>query len=156
MNTASSIRGLVLAVAALAWAGTASAEVTASQGWARATTPGAKVAAAYFVLTNTGADERRLLKITTTVSDEVTLHRTSVDSEGVTRMWPMSVLAVPAGGTLKLEPNGLHVMFNKLKAPLVAGQKIPLTMKFDGGEAEFTLTLEVRPLVPAADEHASH
>lgn len=156
MNTARCIaaRVFALAIASLAWSGWAAAEVKASGGWARATAPGTKVAAAYLVLTNTGAEERKLMKIVTTVSDEVSVHRTSVDSQGVTRMWPMSVLAVPAGETLRLEPNGLHVMINKLKAPLVAGQKVPLTMKFDGGEPEFTLMLEVRPLVPAADEHA--
>jgi copper(I)-binding protein len=47
-------------------------------------------------------------------------------------------------------------MFDALKSPLVAGQKVPLTLKFDGGEPEFTIQLEVRPLVPAADEHARH
>jgi copper(I)-binding protein len=129
----------------------AAAEIKASDGWARATTPGAKVGAAYFTLVNTGAEERKLLKITSPVSDEVSIHRTSITAQGTARMWPMALLAVDAGQTLRLEPGGLHVMFNVLKAPLVAGQKVPLTMKFDGGEAEFTLVLEVRPLVPAAD-----
>jgi copper(I)-binding protein len=47
-------------------------------------------------------------------------------------------------------------MLNALKTPLVAGQRVPLTMKFDGGEAEFTLVLEVRPLTVGADGHAHH
>jgi copper(I)-binding protein len=125
------------------------AEVKAVDGWARATPPGSKVGAAYLTFTNTGSEQRKLLKITSTISDEVTLHRTSVTSQGTTRMWPMAVLAVEPGETLRLEPGGIHVMFNALKSPLVAGQKVPLTIKFDGGEPEFTLLLEVRPLVPA-------
>lgn len=131
----------------------AEAEVRATDGWARATTPGARVAAAYFTLTNTGDEEHKLMKITTPVGDTVSVHMTSITEQGTARMWPMAVLAVGAGQTVKLQPGGLHVMIEGLKAPLVQGQKIPLTMKFDGGEPEFTLVLEVRPLVPAADEH---
>jgi copper(I)-binding protein len=144
---------VLAAAAGLAGALPAAAEVTASDGWARATTPGAKVGAVYFTLTNTGSEQRKLLKITSPVSDEVTVHRTSITAQGTARMWPMAVLAVEPGETLRLEPGALHVMFNALKSPLVAGQKVPLTMKFDGGEREFTLVLEVRPLVPA-DDHA--
>jgi copper(I)-binding protein len=86
----------------------------------------------------------------------VSIHCTSITETGVARMWPMAVLAVDADTTLRLEPGGLHVMFNALKAPLVAGQKVPLTMKFDGGEPEFTLMLEVRPLTAAADGRTDH
>jgi copper(I)-binding protein len=143
-------------VLGLALAVPAAAEVKATDGWARATAPGAKVAAAYITLTNTGDEERKLMKIISTVSDEVTLHRTSITETGVARMWPMAVLAVEADSTLRMEPGGLHVMFNALKTPLVAGQKVPLTMKFDGGQAEFTLMLEVRPLTAAAPEGKAH
>jgi copper(I)-binding protein len=153
MNNALRLRAAALAGLLVAVAGTAAAEIKASDGWVRATPPGSKVAAAYLTLTNTGGEERRLLKIVSTVTDEVTLHRTSITSEGVTRMWPLAVLALAPGETLKLEPNGVHVMFNALKAPLVAGQKVPLTIKFDGGEPEFTVMMEVRPLVPGADAH---
>lgn len=134
----------------------AMAEVKVTEAWARATPPGAEVAAIYLTVTNTGDAERSLLKIVSPASDLITLHRTSRTAQGTTRMWPMSGLAVEAGQTVRMEPHGLHVMLRSLKAPLVAGQKIPLTLKFDGGEPEFTLMVEVRPLVPEADEHAGH
>ena len=158
MNNAYRMRGLALLMAALTLgtAPVAAAGVKAVEGWARATTPGAKVAAAYLTLTNSGDEERKLLKIVSPVSDEVSIHRSSVTNEGVARMWPMAVLAVAAGETLRMDPGGLHVMFNALKTPLVAGQKVPLTLKFDGGEPEFTVMLEVRPLVPDAHDHAHH
>lgn len=152
MNTAIRIRSLgALVGLGLALSGPAAAEVKGSAGWARATTPGARVAAGYLTLTNSGEEERRLLKIASPVSDEVSLHRTSITETGVARMWPLAKLAVPAGETLRMDPGGIHVMFNALKAPLVVGQKIPLTLKFDGGEPEFTLLLEVRPLTAVAD-----
>lgn len=146
MNTALRIRALAALALGLALPSLAPAEVKASAGWARATTPGAKTAAGYLTFTNSGAEERRLLKIVSPVSDDVSLHRTSIDEKGMTRMWPMAVLAVQPGETLRLEPGGIHVMFGALKTALVAGQKVPLTIKFDGGEPEFTVQLEVVPL----------
>lgn len=158
MEKANRRRGIALLVAALAQGAApfAAAEVKAIEAWARATTPGAKVGAAYLTLANSADEERKLLKIVSPVSDEVTIHRTSITAEGVARMWPMAVLEVGAGETLRMDPGGLHVMFNALKAPLVAGQKIPLTMKFDGGQPEFTVMVEVRPLVADAGDHAHH
>jgi hypothetical protein len=146
MKTAFRIRALAALALGLALSATAVAEVKASGGWARATTPGAKTAAGYLTFTNSGEEERSLLKIISPVSDEVTLHRTSIDEKGMTRMWPMAKLVLEPGETLRLEPSGIHVMFGKLKTALVAGQKVPLTIKFDGGEPEFTVMLEVMPL----------
>jgi copper(I)-binding protein len=162
MNNASApirirLPGAVLAaVLGLALAMPASAEMKASDGWVRAPAPGARAATAYLTLTNTGDEERKLMKIVTTVGDEVSIRRSSFAETGVERLWPMAVLAVDPDTTLRLEPGGLLVMLNALKTPLVAGQKVPLTMKFDGGEPEFTLMLEVRPLTAATDSHAHH
>lgn len=128
----------------------AAAEVVASEGWARATTPGATRAAGYLVFTNTGSEARSLLKIVSSISDEVSLHQTSVDAQGVSRMWPLAKFEIQPGETIRFEPGGRHVMFGQIQAPFVAGQKVPLTIKFDGGEPEFTIELEVRPLVPDA------
>lgn len=146
MNTAFRFPALAALALGLVLPGMAAAEVKASNGWARATPPGAKTAAGYLTFTNSGDEERSLLKIVSPVSDEVSLHRTSIDEKGMTRMWPMAKLALEPGETLRLEPAGIHVMFGALKTALVAGQKVPLTIKFDGGEPEFTVMLEVVPL----------
>jgi periplasmic copper chaperone A len=126
------------------------AEVVGSDGWSRATPPGAKEAVGYLVLTNRGDEERSLLKITSPVSDEVRIHRSSVDSQGVSKMWPVGFLRLQPGETVRFDPNGLHVMLAALKKPLKAGDKVPLTMQFDGFLQPFTVMLEVRPLVPVA------
>jgi copper(I)-binding protein len=145
----------VAALLASVLAGTAMADVVGSGGWSRATTPGAREAVGYMVLENKGAEERSLLKITSTVSDEVTLHRSSVDSQGMARMWPVGFLKLAPGETVRFDPNGLHVMFSDLKQAFKVGDKVPLTLQFDGFEKPFTVMLEVRPLVDApADERA--
>lgn len=159
MNSKNTVRGigaLLGAMVALAAAMPASADVVASEGWARATTPGAKTAAAYLVLTNNGPETRKLLKIVSPVSDEVSLHQTSVDAQGMSRMWPLAVLEIAPGQTVKFEPAGKHVMFSGLQKPFVVGQKVPLQLRFDGGQPEFTVQLEVRPLVPAAPGQVQH
>jgi copper(I)-binding protein len=134
----------------------AMADVTGSDGWSRATPPGAKEAVGYLVLTNKGDELRSLLKITSTISDEVRIHRSSVNSEGVSQMWPVAFIKLEADETVRFEPNGLHVMFSGLAKPLKAGDKVPLVLQFDGREPPFTVMLEVRPLVPAAAQAPAH
>ena len=40
-------------------------------------------------------------------------------------------IEIPAGGTIQLEPGGNHVMLMGLKAPLVEGETLPLTLVFE-------------------------
>ncbi len=150
MNIMSFRVGAVLgtAILGLAMGSAAMADVVGSDGWSRATAPGAKEAVGYLMLTNNGDEDRSLLKITSPVSDEVTIHRSSIDSQGMARMWPVAKLKLEPGETVKFEPNGLHVMFGDLKKGFKAGDKVPLTLQFDGHEQPFTVMLEVRPLVP--------
>ena len=133
---------------ALLHGASALADVVGSEGWTRATTPGA-TGVGYLVLTNNGSETAKLLKIVSPVSDKVMIHRSSVDSEGVARMWPVAKLEIESGDSVRFEPNGLHVMFMDLKAPFQVGQKVRLQLTFEG-EPEITVLLEVKPLVPDA------
>jgi copper(I)-binding protein len=141
---------LVLVVAAgLLHGATAAAQVVASEAWTRATAAGT-TGVGYLVFTNKGDEEAKLLRIISPVSDlALRIHRSTVDSEGVSRMWPVGYLRIPPGESVRFEPNGLHVMFEELKMPFVAGQKVPLQVIFDG-QPEFTVMLEVKPLAPVA------
>jgi len=135
----------------------ANADVLATEAWSRATPPGATTAVGYMLLTNTSGEERKLLKIVSPVCDMVTLHRSSVDSQGVSHMWPVGSLKIDAGATVRFEPNGLHVMFTGIKAPFQVGTRVPLVLRFEGDDQDITVQLEVRPLVPAAtDVHAQN
>jgi copper(I)-binding protein len=140
---------LVLAIGSPAFG-----EVVASEAWTRATAPNA-AGVGYLVLTNKGSEDAKLLKIVSPVSDKVTIHRSSIDNTGVSRMWAVARLQLAPGETVRFEPNGLHIMFSNLKAPFAVGQKIPLQLTFEG-EPEFTVMLEVQPLVPAAGSAAAH
>lgn len=53
-------------------------------------------------------------------------------------------ITIPAGGSVTLEPGGLHVMLMDLKQPILAGDKINFTFAFDdGSEQTFELTAKV-------------
>ena len=132
---------------ALLLAPLAHADIAATEGWSRATPPRATTAVGYLVLTNTGDEARELLRIISPVSDRVMIHRSSVDHNGVARMWPVGTLTLRPGETLRFDPNGFHVMFMGIKAPFVVGEKVPLSLLFED-EKEVTVMLEVRPLVP--------
>ncbi len=148
--------GLVIAVGLLHGA-TAAAQVVATEAWTRATAAGT-TGVGYLVFTNTGEEEAKLLRIISPVTDlALRIHRSTVDSEGVSRMWPVGYIRIAPGESLRFEPNGLHVMFEEIKKPFVAGQQVPLQVIFEG-QPEFTVMLEVKPLVPAAatdHEHAA-
>jgi periplasmic copper chaperone A len=161
MKHIATIRMVVLALAAtsgLLHTLPAAADVVGEAGWTRATPPGVSVGVGYLVLTNKGTETRKLLRIVSTVSDRVTLHQSSVDSQGVARMWPLAGIELRPGESMRFDPNGRHVMFTDLKSPFVAGTRVQLQLQFDGGEKEFTVLLEVQPLVPAAaaPDHSHH
>jgi len=133
----------------------ARADIVASEGWSRATPPRATTAVGYLVLTNTGSEARSLLRIISPVSDRVMIHRSSIDHNGIARMWPLGELTLKPGETLRFDPVGFHVMFMDVKSPFVAGMKVPLSLLFED-EKEVTVMLEVRPLVPDAPAAARH
>ncbi len=145
----------LVAAMGLLQAPAATAQVVASEGWTRATVPGAKTGVGYLVLTNKGSEEASLMVLTSTVSDKVQIYRSSVDSQGVSRMWPVGFLKIPPGESVRFDPNGLHLMFNDIKAPFAVGRKVPVRMIFEH-EPEFIVDLEVRPLVPEAATESRH
>jgi copper(I)-binding protein len=152
MNRTNACHGIALALVAAAGsllALPAAAEVVVTEAWARATVPGTKVGAGYLVMTNKGSEESKLLKIVSPACDIVSLHRTTVDANGVARMWPVAKLEIAPGQSVRFEPSGLHLMFEGLVAPFVAGGKVPLRLQFEG-EKEITVELVVKPLVPDA------
>lgn len=151
MNTRKMLAAALLWPALLA-AGSALAAVEVTEGWSRETPPGTQVAVGYFTLKNTGKGRRELLKITSPVAKSISMHQSSVDAQGVAKMWPVGKLELAPGELLRFEPNGKHIMLEGLSAGLRAGTRVPVTLVFQD-EAPITVQLDVRPLV---DPHAGH
>jgi hypothetical protein len=67
----------------------------------------------------------------------------------------VNAIDVPPGQTVELKPGAWHMMLIGLKAPLKAGDKVPMTLKFEkAGEVKVELKIEeVAPGAPAEHKH---
>ena len=82
-------------------------------------------------IVNAGKADDRLVSASSPVAAEVQIHDMKME-EGVMRMRQLTGgLGVPAGARVELKPRSLHLMFMQLKAPLVAGQTVPVTLQFE-------------------------
>lgn len=123
-----------LFLAAVLGAGATAASPVATlqveHAWARATPPGASVAAAYLVLDNRGRKADRLLSLSSPRAGRVEVH--AIVHEGdVAKMQRIDPLHLGAGERLVLEPGGTHIMLIELVSPLVAGERVPLLLRFE-------------------------
>lgn len=60
----------------------------------------------------------------------IEIHR-SVEKDGLTRMLPVSVLAISPGETVRLAPGGIHLMMMNPLKTLVPGDYCVVTIGFD-------------------------
>ena len=119
-------------MAALAvWPVTALADVTITDGWARASVLASRPAAAYLTLQSD--EEEQLIGVSTPAADHVTIHAVETDAEGVSRMIEIDALNLPAGEPVTLAPGGMHLMLMALTEKLEEGTRLPLTLTFASG-----------------------
>ena len=113
--------------------------------WTRAAGELGGAAEVYFALRNTSEAMIDLIVIRADAASIETLHKTSVGSNGATRMSAIPELRVEPDASATLEPGGLHVMLIDLEKPLVEGSTLSLRLTFYDGEG---LTIEV-PILAA-------
>lgn len=129
-------------------------KLTLQHPWTRATT--GKVGAGYTTIVNTGTNADQLVSASSPAVDKVEIHSMTMDG-GVMKMRPLpDGIAIPAGGTSKLAPGGYHLMLLGLKAPLVEGKLVPLTLNFaKAGPVKVELKVEAAGASePAHSNHA--
>lgn len=97
----------------------------------RATLPRAPVGGAFVTITNQGSVDDRLISATAPVGSEVQIH-TIAHSDGVMTMRQLpDGLPIPAGQSVALEPGGHHLMLMGLTEPLVQGETLDITLRFE-------------------------
>lgn len=133
-------------------AGVTLGAIDISGAFTRATLPNAPVGGGYFTLTNTGAEDDRLVAASSPAAGAVQMHEMAIENDIMKMRELPDGIIVPAGETVALEPGGLHLMFMKLAAPLVEGTVVPVTLTFEkAGE----ITIEV-PVAGVGAQHAGH
>jgi copper(I)-binding protein len=129
-------------VVPLADAGTAVTvgDLKISGAFSRAMLPGQPTGGGYLTIINSGVQADKLLGASSPAAGAVTLHAMTVDGK-VMQMRPVpDGIEIPAGGTVTLDPNGLHLMFEKVTAPFKAGDSVPVTLTFaKAGKVELEL-----------------
>lgn len=144
--------GLLLIAAVLVPSAAAAADaIRVIDPWARATVPGQKVGGVYMEIVS--PRDARLAGVASPLAGAAEVHSMTMDG-GTMRMRAVKSLDLPAGTPVKLAPGGYHVMLFDLKKPLVAGQKVPLTLVIEEtGKRARRIT--VRAIVRASD-HDGH
>ncbi len=125
------------------------ADVTIDSPWIRGTVPGQSVTGAFMTIRSTEATA--LVRVESPAAESLQVHRTAM-VDGMMSMEPVESLAVPAHGSVALEPGGFHVMLVGLRTSLHAGDKVPLTLTFRSGDRRQTIVTvqaEVRDVTGA-------
>ena len=121
----------------------AAAVAEVKDAWVRATVPGQKVAGAYLEIRSLSA--ARLVGVRSPVAKTAEIHSMSNEG-GVMKMRHLDALDLPAGQSVRLEPNGNHIMLFDIKQPLEAGARVPLTLIIEqkGKKKSVEVQAEVR------------
>jgi copper(I)-binding protein len=123
-------------------AGTSQAQIKVEDARARPVPLTGGNGAVYLRLVNTGGEADQLLGGSSPLAQAVEVHKTTT-SQDVMKMKPIPSLAVPSGGQVELEPGGLHIMLVELKQPLAAGDRLPLTLRFEkSGELQLDIQVQ--------------
>ncbi|MEU4346763.1 copper chaperone PCu(A)C [Streptomyces sp. NPDC023838] len=86
----------------------------------------ADMAGGFLVVKNDGKTADKLTKVTSDISDDVTMHATKDQ-----KMREVKTFDIPAGGELDLERGGNHIMFMGLKKKPKPGDKVSLDLHFE-------------------------
>ena len=136
--------GWLLSIALMAFATSIQAQdakvgaIKIENAYVRATAPGQPAAGAFMKIDNSGAADQ-LVSASSPAAGEVQLHQMSMEGN-VMKMGQVKDIAVPANGSVDLKPGGYHIMLMNIKAPLKAGDTVPVKLKFaKAGEVEVKL-----------------
>lgn len=119
-------------------------EIRVEDAWARPSPYAGAPSAVFATVRNTGDRPDRLLGADSDAADAAELHRSTLE-DGIMRMRPVQAAEVPAGGELRLEPGGYHIMLLGVREPLAPGDTVALTFRFEhAGAVEVRAPVEAR------------
>jgi periplasmic copper chaperone A len=148
------IGAIAFALAAISWATaqTKIGDLRIEHPWSRATPGGAKVAAGYLTITNTGTSPDRLVGGSSPNAGKVEVHEMSMNNNVMTMRPLQGGLPIEPGKSVTLAPSGYHLMFQDLKSPLKQGSKFTATLQFEKAGA-VDITFDVRGVGASGSDH---
>lgn len=109
--------------------------ITVRDAWVHAIAGSSGITGAFMIIENSGGAADRLLSagVSAEIAGAVEIHETTVGEDQAMRMRPVEGVDVPAGGSVKLEPGGIHLMLLDMKRDLTPGGALTLTLTFASG-----------------------
>ncbi|MFI8372518.1 copper chaperone PCu(A)C [Pseudomonas helleri] len=102
-----------------------SAQTVVDDAWVRATVPGQPSSGAFMHIT--AATDSKLVEVKSPVAKTVQIHESKMEND-VMSMQAVPSIALPAGKTVNIEPEGYHVMLIDLVGQIKEGDNVPLTL----------------------------
>lgn len=131
-------------------------DIQVEAAWSRATAPGQE--AASLDLSITSKQPAILLGVSSPASRTVEMHSMTHEG-GMMKMREVKAIELPAGKRVSLGASGYHLMLVGLKAPLKAGENIPLTLTVKVANkrtVKVEVRAEVQPLTATKDTMHEH
>lgn len=123
------------------------APITVEDAWVKATDT--DMTGAFMILSNSGDADLSLVAARSDAAGMVELHEVA----GGEMRAVEGGLPLPAGGELRLEPGGYHVMLMDLSVELKPGEDIGIDLEFDDG-TELTVRATVKDYAGAQEDYA--
>lgn len=118
-----------------------SPQIELQNAWARPTA-GQAPAAVYVTIENKSASDDRLTGASSDRAAMAMVHQTEL-VDGVSRMRMAGEINIPAGERIEMAPGGTHVMLEGLRAPLKAGDRFDLVLRFkQSGDKTVKVTVQ--------------
>ena len=136
-------------------------DILIAHPYARATMPGQTSGGAYLTLENKGKQADALISAQSPAAQSVEIHSMSMTTDNVMRMREVGSIELKPQEKIVMQPgDGYHIMLLGLKAPLKAGDKLPLTLTFKkAGKVETSISVEenkAKNTEAKQEEHQHH
>lgn len=101
--------------------------------WIREAPPSAQMMGGFMTLKNESDEPMVLTGAHSKSFKMIMLHRT-VEKDGMAKMIHQDKVVIPAHSTLEFKPGSYHIMMPSPSKRLVAGNKVTITLEFEGGK----------------------
>ena len=114
--------------------------------------PSAPVLAGYMQVENDREQDVEITGARSPVFAYVELHDTEVE-DGSARMFELESLTVPAGGDVRFEPRGKHLMLYTPEDDFTPGDEFVVTLETSVGDIEVTFSVVPRDTIEDTHDH---
>ena len=129
--------------------------IVITDAWVREVPPGSNVSAAYMTIENRGDVSDKLMAISSDAAENIEIHISNVDEDGVAKMEMLKVLELPPGQKVELKPGGIHLMLIGLNESLVGKEKVDIILSFDKAE-KINIQVPVKSIKNSGHDHHHH